>query len=157
MIYDPLRFGSLARQRVGVSKICPILSIVLLQLNRALKLCNGLRQSSFLLIGSAQKVMGIPVSRVEFDATTQLLNRLVVLARENQNRSHEEISFQRNRIELLTTLRFREGLVSSPHSRHVPGVVSVGPRIVGIQFNGSSEFLLCRLPIPVEDVQGKCQ
>ena len=45
-------------------------------LNRALKLCDGLRQSSFLLIGSARKIMRKPVGRVELDTTTQLLNRL---------------------------------------------------------------------------------
>src|SRR5438552_4598827 len=149
MVYDLLRFGSFTRQRVGMSKICPILRIILLQLKRALKLCDSLRQSSFLLISSSQKIVRIPVRRVELGYITQGLNRLVVLAREDQNRSQEEISFRRNWIELLSPLRFRDGLVSSPHRRQVPGVVFVGPRIVRTEFNGSFELSFRGGPIPL--------
>jgi hypothetical protein len=93
--------------------------------------------------------MGKPVVRFKLNATTQLVNRLIVLAREDQDGSQEQISFWRNLVELQSSLRFRDRLVMSPHGHQVPGVEFVGPRIVRIQFNGSFELSFGGGPIPL--------
>src|ERR1700729_3417206 len=120
MIENLLRFGPVPRNCVGVSKRGPNFSI-LIQFERALKLGDRFRQSSFLFISAAQEERVEPESWIKLLGAKQLLDRRVPLSCENQNRSDHEVRQGRERSGLQRSLAFRDGLVLSPHRRQEPG------------------------------------